>query len=306
MNAIEIRNLRKTWANGKHALLGFDLDIAHGDFFALLGPNGAGKSTTIGILSGLVNKTAGSVSIYGHDIDTETEQAKALIGVVPQELNFSLFETCIDIVVNQGGYYGVPKKLAVQRAEKYMKLLELWDKREQPSRTLSGGMKRRLMIARSLIHEPKLLILDEPTTGIDVEMRRSTWSFLRDLNKQGTSILLTTHYLEEAEKLCRNIAIIDHGDILSKTTLKELLSTINSEVFVLELNKPIKGELQLSEGKPRKIDDTTIELEMDTHRNLNGIFQELTERNINVRSFRQKSNRLEELFLSMTSENREP
>ncbi|MDG1486106.1 MAG: ABC transporter ATP-binding protein, partial [Porticoccaceae bacterium] len=232
--ALAIKQLSKTYDDKFEALKGIDLNVAPGDFFALLGPNGAGKSTTIGIICSLVRKTAGTVKIFGHDIDQDFSLAKQYVGVVPQEFNFNQFEKPIDILINQAGYYGIPAKLARERAEKYLKQLALWDKRDTPSRTLSGGMKRRLMIARALIHEPKLLVLDEPTAGVDIELRRSMWAFLQEINRQGTTIILTTHYLEEAESLCRNVAIIDHGEIVKNTSIRELLTQLNTETFVLD------------------------------------------------------------------------
>lgn len=237
MQALNISGLTKTYKGGVQALKGIDLTVEQGDFFALLGPNGAGKSTTIGVISALVNKTSGKVSVFGHDVDTELEAAKSCIGLVPQEFNFNQFETVLQIVVNQAGYYGVPRSIAKERAEKYLTQLDLWEKRNSPARTLSGGMKRRLMIARSLMHEPKLLILDEPTAGVDIEIRRSMWQFLEEINQQGVTIILTTHYLEEAEMLCRNIAIIDKGVIVENTSIKALLSKLNIETFILDLRK---------------------------------------------------------------------
>ena len=297
---IDIQGLEKTYKNGLVALHGIDLRIAKGDFFALLGPNGAGKSTTIGILSGLVRKNAGSVCIAGYDIDTATNQAKSMLGIVPQEVNFSLFEKCIDIVVNQGGYYGMRRRDAQKNAEKYMKLLQLWEKRNEMTRQLSGGMKRRLMIARALVHEPRVLILDEPTAGVDVELRRSTWDFLTRINKEGVTVLLTTHYLEEAERLCRNIAIIDQGKIIVNAPMKEVLSAVSKETMVLELSRSIATlSLDSDEYHPHLVDDTTIEIELDKGQNLNRLFAELNNYDIEVKSIRSKSNRLEELFLSL-------
>ncbi len=305
MNAIDIQGLRKIYANDRMALCDIDLCIEEGDFFALLGPNGAGKSTTIGILSGLVDKTGGRVSVFGHDIDTHVNQAKAMIGIVPQEINFSLFERCLDIIVNQGGYYGMPRREALGNAEKYMRLLDLWERRHEPSRLLSGGMKRRLMIARAMVHEPRMLILDEPTAGIDVELRRSTWDFLTQLNQCGVSILLTTHYLEEAERLCRNIAIIDHGQIIIDTSMKRLLDTMNKEVLVLELSEPMAPTSLAQEYHSRFIDETTLEVELDREHGLNALFTELSQRDIAVKGIRNRNNRLEELFLSMVTEREE-
>ena len=239
MNALDIKQLNKTYSNGYVALRGIDLHVEAGDFFALLGPNGAGKSTTIGIISSLVNKSSGKISIFEFDLDTHLSEAKSCLGIVPQEINFSLFEPSIEIVLNQAGYYGINRKIALQRAEKYLKLLGLWEKRYDISRTLSGGFKRRLMIARALIHEPKILILDEPTAGVDVELRRSMWAFLRELNNKGTTIVLTTHYLEEAENLCKHIAIIDKGEIIERSTMKQLLGKLKVETFVLELENTL-------------------------------------------------------------------
>ena len=289
--------------NGVVALNGIDLDVKKGDFFALLGPNGAGKSTTIGIICGLVNKTSGMVRIFGHDIVTETEVAKASIGIVPQEINFSQFETCLEIVVNQGGYYGIDRHTALQRAEKYLGKLGLWEKRYERSRNLSGGMKRRLMIARALIHEPRMLILDEPTAGVDVELRRSMWDFLIEINRSGITIVLTTHYLEEAENLCKNIAIIDQGKIIENTSIKHLLSKLNREIFILDLVNPVTTMPDLDGFTTTLIDPSTIEVEVLRDRNLNELFDLLSRQNINVCSMRNKSNRLEELFLDLLSNN---
>ena len=239
-NALSIKDLEKTYENGFQALEGIDLQVAEGDFFALLGPNGAGKSTTIGVICSLVRKTSGNLRIFDIDIDEDFSAAKQYVGVVPQEFNFNQFEKPLDILVTQAGYYGIPAPLATKRAIKYLKLLGLWEKHNMPSRSLSGGMKRRLMIARALIHEPKLLVLDEPTAGVDIELRRSMWGFLEDINRQGTTIILTTHYLEEAERLCRNVAIIDKGKIIKNTSVKNLIKQLNKETFILDLNKEIK------------------------------------------------------------------
>jgi ABC-2 type transport system ATP-binding protein len=303
MSALEIKNLNKVYPNKLAALKDVDLEINKGDFFALLGPNGAGKSTTIGIICGLVNKTSGSVSIFGHDIDTDNESAKACIGIVPQEINFSQFETPLDIVVNQGGYYGIKRSIALKRAEKYLDQLGLIEKCHEPARNLSGGMKRRLMIARALVHEPKMLILDEPTAGVDVELRRSMWDFLIEINQQGVTIMLTTHYLEEAEMLCKNIGIIDKGSIIENTSMKQLLSKLHSETFVLDLIKPIETLPELSGFTARLIDTSTIEVDVDRDKNINDLFQLFSSLNINICSMRNKSNRLEKLFLDLLDNN---
>jgi len=296
--ALEISNLKKVYKGGFEALKGIDLTVEQGDFFALLGPNGAGKSTTIGVITSLVNKTAGTVKVFGHDIDQELEQAKSYLGLVPQEFNFNQFEPLMKILVNQAGYYGVERKLAVQRAEKYLKQLDLWDKRNDAGRMLSGGMKRRLMIARALMHEPKVLILDEPTAGVDIELRRSMWEFLRELNQQGITIILTTHYLEEAEMLCRNIAIIDSGIIVKNTDMKSLLATLDQETIVLDIDST-DTRPQLDGFQTRLIDDHTLEVDVKKSQRINDIFIQLTTQNINVQSMRNKSNRLEELFVSL-------
>jgi ABC-2 type transport system ATP-binding protein len=303
MPALEIKNLGKVYPNKLEALKDVNLKVDSGDFFALLGPNGAGKSTTIGILCGLVNKTFGSVNIFGHDIDTDNEAAKACIGIVPQEINFSQFETPLDIVVNQGGYYGIKRPIALKRAEKYLDQLGLIEKSHEPARNLSGGMKRRLMIARALIHEPKMLILDEPTAGVDVELRRSMWDFLIKINEQGVTIMLTTHYLEEAETLCKNIAIIDHGKIIENTSMKKLLSNLNEETFLLDLIEPIKTLPELAGYKATLIDESTIEVEVARENNINDLFNIFSIHNINICSMRNKSNRLEKLFLDLLEDN---
>ncbi len=302
MPALEIKQLNKTYRNNIIALRNIDLEIKEGDFFALLGPNGAGKSTTIGIICGLVNKTSGTVRIFEHDIDTETEAAKASIGVVPQEINFSQFETCLEIIVNQGGYYGIKRSVALQRAEKYLSKLGLWEKRNARSRNLSGGMKRRLMIARALVHEPRMLILDEPTAGVDVELRRSMWTFLTEINQSGITILLTTHYLEEAENLCKTIAIIDQGQIIENTTMKQLLTTLNQETFILDLDAPVSLLPRLDGFRVNQIDSETLEVDVSREKNLNELFALLSKQNIHVTSMRNKSNRLEELFLKLLSQ----
>ncbi len=302
-SALSIRQLTKTYGNGFQALSGIDLDVAEGDFFALLGPNGAGKSTTIGIISTLVNKTSGTVNIFDHDLDREPAALKRCIGVVPQEFNFNQFEKTFDIVVTQAGYYGIPAKIAKERAEQYLTQLGLWDKRDVPSRSLSGGMKRRLMIARALIHEPRLLILDEPTAGVDIELRRSMWTFLTELNRKGITIILTTHYLEEAEQLCRNIGIIDHGTIVQNTSMKQLLSTLTVETFLLDLKATWQTAPQLPGFPSRLLDSHTLEVQVDKSVGITALFSQLAAQNIEVLSLRNKSNRLEELFVSLVEKN---
>lgn len=302
-SALSIRQLTKTYANGFQALKGIDLDVAEGDFFALLGPNGAGKSTTIGILSTLVNKSSGSVNVFGHDLDRDPSGLKRCLGVVPQEFNFNQFEQAFDILVTQAGYYGIPSKIAKARAERYLTQLGLWDKRNVPSRMLSGGMKRRLMIARALIHQPRLLILDEPTAGVDIELRRSMWQFLTELNDEGITIILTTHYLEEAEQLCRNIGIIDHGQIVKNTSMKALLSQLQVETLLLDVAEPLLAAPQL-EGYPCEVLDAfTLAVQVEKSMGVTPLFQRLAEQNIQVRSLRNKSNRLEELFVSLVENN---
>lgn len=297
--ALSIRNLRKTYANQFIALNGIDLDVAPGDFFALLGPNGAGKSTTISILSSLVKKSAGTVSIFGCDIDKNFSLAKQYIGVVPQEFNFNLFEKIEDIVANQGGYYGLPKALACERAEKYLKRLGLWDKKNQQARALSGGMKRRLMIARALVHEPRLLILDEPTAGVDIELRRSMWDFLQEINEQGTTIILTTHYLEEAEMLCRNIAIINQGTIVENTNMKALLKKLDKETFIFDTRQILTALPQLDGYLLSALDEHSFEVVINKGQSLNPIFAACSASGLDVVSMRNKVNRLEELFVSL-------
>lgn len=297
--ALTIRDLRKVYGNQFTALKGLDLQVEPGDFFALLGPNGAGKSTTIGIICSLVKKTAGSVSVFGHDIDKSFSLAKQQLGVVPQEFNFNMFEKVRDIVTNQAGYYGLPAKVALERAEKYLRKLGLWDKRGEQARSLSGGMKRRLMIARALVHEPRLLILDEPTAGVDIELRRSMWDFLREINEAGTTIILTTHYLEEAESLCRNVAIINNGEIVENTSVKDLLKTLHREVFVLDTRQPLKVCPQVSTYDLRLVDETTLEVGIEKGQSMNALFEALSRLNIDVVSMRNKVNRLEELFVSL-------
>ncbi|WP_421351841.1 ABC transporter ATP-binding protein [Aeromonas veronii] len=303
MNALEISGLKKTYQGGVEALKGIDLTVRQGDFFALLGPNGAGKSTTIGVISSLVNKSAGKVKVFGYDIDSDLEQAKAQLGLVPQEFNFSQFEKVIQIVTHQAGFYGVPKAEAKIRAEKYLRQLDLWEKRDMPARTLSGGMKRRLMIARALMHEPKLLILDEPTAGVDIEIRRSMWTFLKDLNEQGVTIILTTHYLEEAEMLCRNIGIIDKGCLIENTSMKNLLGKLGRETFLLDL-APGSAVPEVPEFNGRMQDERTLEVDLDKSQSLNSLFEQLSNQQVQVVSMRNKANRLEELFVNLVEEGR--
>jgi len=302
--ALKIKGLRKVYKNGVEAVKNIDLQVQKGDFFALLGPNGAGKSTTIGVISSLVNKTAGQVEVFGHNIDTHLEAAKSELGLVPQEFNFSQFETLTQILVNQAGYYGVPRKIAHQRADKYLEQLGLLEKKDKQARTLSGGMKRRLMIARALMHEPKLLILDEPTAGVDIELRRSMWDFLRQINEQGVTIILTTHYLEEAELLCKNIAIIDSGIIVENTTIKALLAKLDKETFILDLKQPVQP-VSLAGYQFSMVDDHTIEVEVAKSQGLNAVFSALTEQGNTVLSMRNKANRLEELFVGLLEQGRE-
>ncbi|BEH14872.1 ABC transporter ATP-binding protein [Marinobacter shengliensis] len=301
--ALEIEGLVKSYSSGFQALKGIDLRVQEGDFFALLGPNGAGKSTTLGIVSSLVNKSGGRVKVFGHDIDTELSAAKLNLGVVPQEFNFNQFEKVFDIVTTQAGYYGIPLKQARISAEKYLRKLGLWDKRDTPSRMLSGGMKRRLMIARALVHEPRLLILDEPTAGVDIELRRSMWQFLEEMNRQGTTIILTTHYLEEAEALCRNIAIIDHGEIIRHTSKRELLKQLSVETFVLDLEQPVDAAPELEGFHCELNDDGALEAEVAKGQGLNALFVELEKQGIKAISMRTKANRLEELFVRMVEDN---
>lgn len=303
MFALDISGLQKTYKGGVQALKGVDLQVKEGDFFALLGPNGAGKSTTIGIVSSLVNKSAGAVSVFGYSIDTALTQAKSCIGLVPQEFNFNQFESLMQIMLNQAGYYGVPRSVARERAETYLKQLDLWEKRDAAARELSGGMKRRLMIARALMHQPKMLILDEPTAGVDIEIRRSMWRFLEEINKQGITIILTTHYLEEAEMLCRNIAIIDKGQIVENTSMKSLLAKLNVETFVLDI-EPIDKEINIPDFVTRRIDDHTLEVDVEKSEGLNVVFTKLSEQDVQVMSMRNKSNRLEELFVRLVESGR--
>lgn len=298
MYAIDLKNIKKVYKGGVEALKDISLKVNEGDFYALLGPNGAGKSTTIGIISSLVNKSSGKVSVFGYDLDTQLEQVKAQIGLVPQEFNFNQFEPPLQILVNQAGYYGINRTDALVRAEKYLKQLNLWEKRNQRSRELSGGMKRRLMIARALMHEPRLLILDEPTAGVDIEVRRSMWEFLKEINAQGVTIILTTHYLEEAEMLCRNIGIIDKGCLVENTSMKSLLARLATETFILDVDPPT--HLASSDlFSIKQTDEVTLEIELDKNQPLNKVFSELTEQGIRVNSMRNKANRLEELFINL-------
>jgi ABC-2 type transport system ATP-binding protein len=300
--AIDIQGLEKSYENGFRALDGIDFQVKQGDFFALLGPNGAGKSTTIGILCSLVRKSAGSVKIMGVDIDSDFPKAKSFLGVVPQEFNFSVFEKVGDILVAQAGYYGIPKSEALERVEYYLKELGLWDKRNEVARNLSGGMKRRLMIARALIHNPKVLILDEPTAGVDIELRRSMWAFLEKVNAEGVTIILTTHYLEEAESLCKNIAIIDQGKIVENTTVKELLGRLQQETFVFDLAAPVDQRPSIEGYEVNWRDDSSFEVIVDKSQGLGGLFGEISKSGLSVSSMRNKANRLEELFVSLTGE----
>lgn len=303
--ALSIRNLRKTYDNKFEALKGISLDVAPGDFFAMLGPNGAGKSTTIGIISSLVRKSSGRVEIFGKDIDADFSAAKKFLGVVPQEFNFSMFEKVEDIVLQQAGYYGLPRSQAKAQTEKYLRQLSLWDKRRTAARMLSGGMKRRLMIARALVHEPKLLILDEPTAGVDIELRRSMWDFLREINAAGTTIILTTHYLEEAESLCRNVAIIDHGTIVQNTSVRNLLQQLNKEIFIFDSRTALEQVPAVKGYQVRLLDEHSFEVEIEKGQSLNQLFEQLTQLGISIISMRNKANRLEELFVSMVSNNKQ-
>ncbi len=302
-NALQLDGLVKTYGDGFEALKGIDLHVEEGDFFALLGPNGAGKSTTLGIVCSLVNKTSGRVSVFGNDIDTALSAAKMNLGVVPQEFNFNQFEKVFDIVTTQAGYYGIPLPRARESAERYLRKLGLWDKRDSPARMLSGGMKRRLMIARALVHEPRLLILDEPTAGVDIELRRSMWAFLEDMNRQGTTIILTTHYLEEAEALCRNIAIIDQGRILKHTSKRALLQQLSVETFVLDTDQVVSEAPRLEGFETRLNDEGALEVDVAKSQGMNGVFIRLEQLGIKVISMRTKANRLEELFLRLVEEN---
>lgn len=304
MNALSVINLKKIYDNGVSALKGISLEVAQGDFFALLGQNGAGKSTTIGIVCSLINKTAGTVRVFGYDTDTHLAQAKALIGIVPQEMNFSLFDRVSHILINQAGYYGIPRHVAKVRMERYLKELGIWEKREAQAFQLSGGMKRRLLIARALMNEPRLLILDEPTAGVDIELRHTLWQFLKSLNEIGTTIILTTHYLEEAEQLCKNVAIIDHGEIIENTEMRTLINRTSIQTIVLELQKPLVNKIDLDKFPHRFVDETTLEVEVRRGQSLNDLFQLLSQQNIPIYTFRNKTNRLEELFIHLISENK--
>ncbi|MBT8061029.1 MAG: ABC transporter ATP-binding protein [Gammaproteobacteria bacterium] len=299
MYALEVNELRKTYKNGVEALKGISLQVEEGDFFALLGPNGAGKSTLIGIVSSLVNASSGETRVFGTSVQADRSRAMSYIGLVPQELNFNQFEKPLEIVVNQAGYYGIQREVALERAEKYLKQLQLWDKATKTSRTLSGGMKRRLMIARAMVNEPRLLILDEPTAGVDIEIRRSMWEFIRDINDSGTTVILTTHYLEEAESLCRNIAIIDHGEIIQNTDMKSLLATLDVETFVLDLRESIEHCPRVDGMEIAVRDERTLEASLPKQKSLNNLFSELELQGIHVLSMRNKANRLEELFLRL-------
>ncbi len=299
LDALVIKQLRKVYANGLEALKGIDLTVEDGDFFALLGPNGAGKTTAIGIITSLINKTSGQVSVFGRDLDRHRDAAKARIGVVPQELNVNVFETCSTILINQAGYYGVRRRLAKARAEKYLRALYLWDRRDDIARTLSGGMKRRLMIARALVHEPRLLMLDEPTAGVDIEIRRSMWELMREINDLGMTIILTTHYLEEAESLCRNIAIIDEGRIIENDTMASVVSKLQREIFVLTLQESVNEAPTLDGYKVRLRNEHEIEVEVSNEQDLNALFGTLSANGLHVSSMRTKSNRLEELFMGL-------
>jgi ABC-2 type transport system ATP-binding protein len=299
MYALQVNNLKKTYASGVEALKGISLNVEEGDFFAFLGPNGAGKSTLIGIISSLVNASSGEVNVFGTSVQLQRSKAMAQIGLVPQELNFNQFERPLEIIVNQAGYYGINRKIALKRAEKYLRQLQLWDKRDSISRLLSGGMKRRLMIARAMVNEPRLLILDEPTAGVDIEIRRSMWEFIREINESGTTVILTTHYLEEAEELCRNIAIIDHGKIIRNTDMKSLLGTLEVETFVLDIRKPLSAAPQIEGMNVKLRDPFTLEVSLPKQKSLNTLFSALDKSDVHVLSMRNKANRLEELFLRL-------
>lgn len=305
MYALEVNELRKTYKNGLQALKGISLRVEEGDFFALLGPNGAGKSTLIGIVSSLVNATSGETRVFGTSVQRERSKAMSFIGLVPQELNFNQFEKPIEIVVNQAGYYGIPREIALERAEKYLKKLQLWNRAHEISRNLSGGMKRRLMIARAMVNEPRLLILDEPTAGVDIEIRRSMWDFISGINRAGTTVILTTHYLEEAERLCRNIAIIDHGEIIRNTDMKSLLATLDVETFILDLRESVDRCPSVEGMEITLRDERTLEASLPREKSLNKLFAELDRQDIHVLSMRNKANRLEELFLRLVDKNQE-
>ena len=298
MNALSIHNLYKTYSNGLEALKGIDLEVKQGDFFALLGANGAGKSTAIGIISSLVNATSGTVKIFGYDVKMQRDLAKSCLGLVPQEINFNQFDTAKNIVLNQAGYYGIPRKIALQRMEICLKQVDLWDKRDTMSRRLSGGMKRRVMIARAMVHAPKLLILDEPTAGVDIEIRRSMWEMMKEVNTQGTTIILTTHYLEEAESLCRNIAIIDSGKIIEHSDMASLLTRIHVDYFILNLVQPVLNPI-LNGYEVKQISSKILEIGVPKERDLNDLFTQLSAANIHVVSMKNKSNRLEQLFINL-------
>lgn len=304
MKALSVKSLTKIYQNGVAALKGIDLDVEQGDFFALLGQNGAGKSTTIGIICSLVNKTSGSISVFGYDTDVELAKAKSMIGVVPQEINFNSFEKISQILINQAGYYGIPPHIASARMETYLSEMGLWEMRNQPAIRLSGGMKRRLMIARALMNEPKLLILDEPTAGVDIELRHHLWRFLKKLNENGTTIILTTHYLEEAEHLCKHVAIIDHGEIIEHANMKELINRLHVQTMILDIARPLTAAPKLDDFVWRLQDDTSIEVEVHRQQSLNDLFAKLSAQQIEVSSMRNKTNRLEELFLHLITENK--
>lgn len=301
MTALTTDTLTKTYPNGVAALKGISFSVEKGDFFALLGPNGAGKSTTIGIICSLVNKSSGHIKVFDHDIDKELNAAKACIGLVPQEFNCNIFEKVISILIQQAGYYGVPVKIAEKRAEIYLKQLGLWKKKEHPAGQLSGGLKRRLMIARALMHEPKLLILDEPTAGVDIELRRSLWEFIKKINQNGTTIILTTHYLEEAENLCRNIAIINHGTIIEQGSMKNVLSMLHTETFIFYLDNPLRQPLDLKDFSARMVDELTLEVDIHHQQTLTDLFNLFSSTGLQIKSMRNKTNRLEELFVHLIS-----
>ncbi len=302
MDALVLKNLRKVYKNGVEALKGIDLVVREGDFFALLGPNGAGKTTAIGIITSLIRKSGGSATVFGYDVERDREAAKACIGVVPQEINLNMFERNDNTLVNQAGYYGVPAVIAKERAEKYLRALHLWDRRFDVARTLSGGMKRRLMIARALVHEPRLLILDEPTAGVDIEIRRSMWDFMREINASGVTIILTTHYLEEAESLCRNIAIIDEGRIIENDSMKNVIGKLQLESFVLSLQEPIQQPPALDGYAVRLRNEHEIEVDVAKGQGLNRVFEALSAQSLHVSSMRTKTNRLEELFIRLVED----
>ena len=302
-SALSVQDLRKTYRNGHVALKGISLEVLQGDFFALLGPNGAGKTTAIGIVTSLVNKTSGRVTIFGHDLDTDLAAAKSCIGLVPQEFNFNQFEPVGEIIANQAGFYGIARPEALRRAEKYLHRLGLWHKRLGMARELSGGMKRRLMIARALVHEPKLLILDEPTAGVDIEIRRSMWDFLREINAGGTTIILTTHYLEEAESMCRNVAIIDEGELIENTSTRRLLNQLDMETFVLDIEQPLEQLPVLPQHELRLVDECTLEADICRGNPVNALFTDLSAQGVNVLSMRNKANRLEQLFVNLLENN---